>query len=97
MRVTEVDQKQEDKHCMTSPTSLDLRDESKIVFIIDEGRSDGGGTGQQTVNHRKAEMSFCILLHSRVPRDSEMFCSLFYATRNEPKHCYHVEPMIEKI
>lgn len=43
MRVTEVDQKQEDKHGMTSPTSLDLRDESKIVFIIDEGRSDGEG------------------------------------------------------
>lgn len=43
MRVTEVDQKQEDKHCMTSPTSLDLRDESKVVFIIDEGRSDGEG------------------------------------------------------
>ena len=43
MRVTEVDQIQEDKHCMTSPTSLDLRDESKVVFIIDEGRSDGEG------------------------------------------------------
>lgn len=82
MRVTEVDQKQEDKHYMTSPTSLDLRDESKVVFIIDEGRSDGeGGTGQQTVNHRKAEKSFGILLPSREPRDSGMCCSPFYAAQ----------------
>lgn len=93
MRVTEVDQKQEDKRCMTSPTSLDLRDESKVVFIIDEGRSDGEGlvSRQEITGKQKRVWGFSYTAESL----ETVTCAV--ALSMQPRPCYHVEPMTEEI